>query len=416
MDRVYKWIDGRIFGRVCMAAFPELQTQAAQARLSIKVGGHDLEQVEQGVRRFLRSGSALPIEIAHAGCTVPFLRADIWIDHRSLSRSVTGVAKKMPAILAAARQRLSDAQDGHQPQNLLALVHPIKKRPAVSLLFRLIRDAILASFTREQWVLCLAAAKPQVEQDSKKLIRPPIDRFWADPFIASVGGRDWVVFEELVFANNVGRLCALQLSATGDPVGEPLVIMKQPYHLSYPFCFRAEGQLYMIPESSANRSVDLYVNEGEIDRWRKVSTLLQGERIADASVIHFEGLWWMFATRADAGASMHDELHVFWAERLEGPWQAHTQNPVKIDAKSARPAGTMWIEEGCIHRPVQDCSRIYGGDVRIQRVEVLSKTTFLEFDLGSVTMQGVRNGLGFHTLSSLGDLRSIDMLRRIRRM
>lgn len=34
--------------------------------------------------------------------------------------------------------------------------------------------------------------------------------------------------------------------------------MERPYHLSYPFLFEYGEQLYMLPESAENRSLDVY--------------------------------------------------------------------------------------------------------------------------------------------------------------
>jgi hypothetical protein len=78
-------------------------------------------------------------------------------------------------------------------------------------------------------------------------LRPPADRFWADPFVVHDGDSFWMLFEELVFANPVGRIAAWQMGRQG-PIGDPVVVLERPYHLSYPFVFQWEGQWYMLPE------------------------------------------------------------------------------------------------------------------------------------------------------------------------
>ena len=35
---------------------------------------------------------------------------------------------------------------------------------------------------------------------------PPVDRFWADPFLARDGDRLWVFFEELAYAAPKGKI------------------------------------------------------------------------------------------------------------------------------------------------------------------------------------------------------------------
>ena len=112
------------------------------------------------------------------------------------------------------------------------------------------------------------------------------------------------------------------------------------------------------------------------------------------------GRYWLFAAHGDSGACMYDELHVYWADRLMGPWRPHEANPVKIDARSARPAGAMWSHDGRLFRPVQDCSRIYGGAVSVQEVTALDPETFSECQAGSIQVAGKRCADAMHTFNS----------------
>src|SRR5207253_8229013 len=52
-------------------------------------------------------------------------------------------------------------------------------------------------------------------------------------------------------------------------------------------------------------------------------------------------------------SDLDDELHLFHAERLTGDWQPHPRNPVKSDARSARPAGSLFVRDGALYRPAQ---------------------------------------------------------------
>jgi len=95
----------------------------------------------------------------------------------------------------------------------------------------------------------------------------------------------------------------------------------------------------------------------------------------DPTVVRHDGRWWMFCTNPDAP---NHELHAFHAQRLAGPWIAHARNPVKVDVRSARPAGTPFYAAGALHRPAQDCGGGYGRRVVINRVDALTPTEFDE--------------------------------------
>ena len=84
---------------------------------------------------------------------------------------------------------------------------------------------------------------------------------------------------------------------------------------------------------------DRYEVERFPDRWTKAATLVRGRGLVDATVFQYEFRWWLAACElADKGAN--SELHLWFAESLRGPWEAHPGNPVKTDVRSSRPAGT----------------------------------------------------------------------------
>ena len=89
--------------------------------------------------------------------------------------------------------------------------------------------------------------------------------------------------------------------------------------------------------------------------------------------------------------------------------EPHALNPVKMDVRSARPAGTPFIHKGVLYRPAQDCSNAYGGRIAINRVNRLTAT---EFDEETVKfIEPFIDGPfpdGIHTLSAVGDITLVD--------
>jgi hypothetical protein len=200
-----------------------------------------------------------------------------------------------------------------------------------------------------------------------------------------------------------GRLPALPVRIGPEP----------PVHLSYPFLLEHEGRLLCLPESSAAGEVAVYTVERFPDRWTRVATLLSGTALADASVFEYEDRWWLAASEvADKGAN--SELHLFHAQTPTGPWTAHPRNPVKIDVRSARPAGQPFVVDGVLYRPAQDCSTTYGARVVINRVVTLTPAAFHE-EQAAVLNPDPRGPYpdGLHTVSRLGDRTLIDGKRTV---
>src|SRR6476661_208520 len=141
--------------------------------------------------------------------------------------------------------------------------------------------------TVEQWALAYRFASktatgqvPDLAPFRFKWIIPPIDRFWADPFPMQIDGRFYVLFEELMFRSPKGRICGFELGEHGM-IGDPVPVLECDYHLSYPYTFEWRGERFLIPESVANRTVQLYRAVKAPYEWTLERVLLTDVRLVD---------------------------------------------------------------------------------------------------------------------------------------
>lgn len=268
----------------------------------------------------------------------------------------------------------------------------------------------------EQWALAyrfgMSAHGPAPGELAKfSRLTPPKDRLWADPFPVMVRGRYFIFFEELPFATGKAHISAIEVGRDG-PHGEPVRVLERDYHLSYPFLIEHAGELYMVPETAENHTVELYRCVEFPHRWRLERTLLEGARFFDATFHRERDRWWMFVNAAPDGAHPDDELHIFFSASLAGPWREHPRNPVRSDARCARPAGRLYWHDGALHRPAQICVPSYGSGIAIQRVLRLSTRDYAEHEVGRIVPargDGIR---GLHTLNRAGDLGVLDLFSR----
>lgn len=216
-----------------------------------------------------------------------------------------------------------------------------------------------------------------------RIVEPPPGRFYADPMLVEAGGRDCLFVEDADLRTGFGRISMLPLAADGRP-GAPEVVLQRDYHLSYPYVFVSEGVHYMIPETGSRQTIELYRASDFPRGWELVATLMRGLFAADATVIAYQGRFWLFAAVSQCGGSVNDELFLFWADALLGPWQAHPMNPVVSDVRRARPAGPLFRRGEQLIRPAQDCSRTYGGAMVLNLVETLSVSDYRERQIGRI--------------------------------
>ncbi|UVK46410.1 formyl transferase [Mesorhizobium sp. AR07] len=239
-------------------------------------------------------------------------------------------------------------------------------------------------------------------------------RFYADPFPILHQGQLTLFVEDYIHRLGKAIISAVPFGPAG-PLGSPVPVLELPYHLSYPFVFERDGAVWMIPESCANSTVDLYRATVFPGGWVKEATLLSGVVASDATLVEHDGRWWMFATvrngegtTRDGGGAFSDALHLWSAPDFRGPWTPHPNNPVLIDIASARPAGRMVKRGNDLLRPVQDCRRSYGaalGIARISHLDLIGMEQVVETILNPGALWGGRK---LHTLNEAGGFEFID--------
>jgi hypothetical protein len=232
-------------------------------------------------------------------------------------------------------------------------------------------------------------------------------RYFADPFVFWHEGKAHVFCEELPFGTGKGVISLFTLSADGV-MSAPRVVLERPYHLSYPFVFAEDGEIWMIPETSANRTIELYRATRFPDEWVREAVLVEDVVAADATLLTHGGRRWLFASLAAEGGSSWDNLGLFHAPRLAGPWTAHPLNPVVIDVRAARPAGMMFQHGGRLLRPAQDCSDDYGAALTLYEVTRLDPEGYGQRLVRRLTPPSAWRGDGVHTLNEAGGLEVVD--------
>ena len=250
-------------------------------------------------------------------------------------------------------------------------------------------------------------------RDFHRLV-PPRDRYWADPFPLQRGGRHFIFFEEFVFAAGKAHIAMVEVGRNGRR-SAPLRVLEREFHLSYPFLLEHDGELFMIPETGASRTVELYRCTDFPDRWELEKVLLRDAWFVDATLHRAGDRWWLFANVGAEADMADDELHLYYADHLLGEWTPHRANPVKSDARCSRPAGRLFERDGVLYRPAQVCVPLYGSGISINRVGHLSPQAYVEQEEERILPAASDGLLGIHTLNGSGELGVVDCFVRSRR-
>jgi hypothetical protein len=197
----------------------------------------------------------------------------------------------------------------------------------------------------------------------------------ANPFLLRRGGLLHLFYE--VWNNTLGRGEIAFSTSSDDGAAWQYggVVLREPFHLSYPFVFEEEGEVWMVPESRADRSVRLYRAAGFPWRWKHQATLLRGG-YADSTIVRHDDLWWLFAQRG------LDELRLFFSEDLAGGWREHPANPLwPGNRRRTRPGGRVLRVDGALIRPAQQGLPTYGNSLRAFAIDRLDRQGYAEHEL-----------------------------------
>lgn len=256
----------------------------------------------------------------------------------------------------------------------------------------------------EQWVIgarpC-SGPHPDAGIAGCTLLEPPAGEQYADPFVINVGKTTYVLFESWGGRNPKGVIQFATLDRDGR-WSEPEVALQRPYHLSYPFVFSWRGDFHLLPETHHNKTIELYRATEFPRRWELAAVLMDRVDAVDTTLFEYQGRWWMFTAGLGDSRARFRQLSLFYASSPFGPWVPHALNPVINDLGGARPAGRLYVNNGQLIRPSQDCRFRYGYAISWNRVDQLNEREYHETCLSKLKPKYTAGWLATHTFNQDG--------------
>lgn len=259
------------------------------------------------------------------------------------------------------------------------------KKVKAYIIVQLIQFAkLINKLFNEQWIIGLAESSI-VELLNKKgnntlnrikwLMPQEINTAYADPFICEQTNAVISTFiEEFSFNECYGWISKAVINTELHTI-TTTPLLKTGKHMSYPFIYKYNNQVFVFPESSKSLRVDCYLYNEVLERLDYVSTVLEIP-LLDPTILYYNKKYWLFGTINNV--SSNSELHIYYSDTLSGKYIAHKCNPVKSNLASSRPAGSFIQLDGEIYRPSQFCKKNYGEHITINKVLILDESKFIE--------------------------------------
>ncbi|MCM1286179.1 MAG: hypothetical protein NC213_07465 [Acetobacter sp.] len=234
-------------------------------------------------------------------------------------------------------------------------------------------------------------------------------RYWtADPFLFKHNGKYFLFFEVFDRLKRKGLLGYREIFKDG--YGDMKIIYESPTHLSYPFIYEKNNEIYIVPES--NKSGELFRLKciDFPDKWEK-DIVLCNEKLADTTLLDKDGVTYYITEKVD-DSNIFDRLDIYFEE--DHKLVECKNNPVKKDINTARCAGKLFYYNDMLIRPSQDCGESYGKKLNFNEVISISENGYEERLLSTVNAKDIKldvnnDFVGIHTYNSLENIEVIDL-------
>lgn len=254
----------------------------------------------------------------------------------------------------------------------------------------------------------------QLRQQSFVTLPNPPASLLADPFVYHRNGRDYCFAEALDFRRPRGYIVAYEV---GNQDAKLLgTALSEGFHLSFPFLFEYEGQLFMCPEAHESRQIRIYECTDFPLGWRLHSVIMEDVSAADSMLFEWGGRWWMLTNIDTTGISDHcSELHLFHADSpLSVLWTPHPMNPLVTDPEYGRNGGLL-REGNRLYRVSQRQGfDSYGLGTAIHEIVSLDEEHYVERRIANISADIAPGAEGTHHLHSDGRLTAFDFRRQER--
>jgi hypothetical protein len=279
---------------------------------------------------------------------------------------------------------------------------------------RTLSKTVLRSFRHSfgHWRVGMRAAKtPLLAEGPSGLssfhwIESPRGHFYADPMLFAHQGCTWLFVEDYLYATDEARSVLVAEVTDQGEIGPFRPALTAPHHLSYPLVFGHAGEIFMMPETATNRTVELYRAVHFPDQWRREAVLFPHPAY-DTTPLYHDGRWWFFST-FPAGRGIGRFLtHLFYADSLTGKWRLHPASPIS-GPDQGRSAGPILQLDGRLIRPTQCGRPVYGYSFAFEEITQLDPARFSEQRRATYEPTWHRYLRGMHTYGQVGTIEVID--------
>lgn len=203
------------------------------------------------------------------------------------------------------------------------------------------------------WDIVVCDSLDQLNNENVLLVKSTLFEWYADPFVLTVDNKRIIFCERKKISKKNGDICTFVLN---NNVNKKIVLIKEPFHLSFPNITRINDSLYIMPESSRGNSLRLYKYNQTRNKADFFKELKSNCSYVDSIFFENEQNSFIYAYDTKGELVLFRLLNDFSLKRIDS---------ILDDSHTFRPAGNP--HNGIFY--FQDCSTLYGNSILARKNE-----------------------------------------------
>ncbi|MDX2048949.1 MAG: hypothetical protein SFU87_19325 [Chitinophagaceae bacterium] len=305
----------------------------------------------------------------------------------------------LESVAVTGKVKVRKTENAFKAQRYPNLYQTLKYLVQLSFIkFRKASDSIRGR--SERWEVRYSTAEwDNLELSQTKTVSNPPHTFYADPFIFFYKSKPYLFVEEFCYKRGKGMISVLEYA--NNSFIKKATIIDEEFHLSFPFIFEHENEIYMCPETWQSGQIRLYKCTSFPEKWELVKVLMDGVHTVDTMLMQKDGKWYMLTNIMNPGGGATNELFIYYADDLfSGKWQPHAMNPIMVDASNGRNAGLL-KKDGKFFRAAQGFGfDLYGKKISIFEILKITPFEYEEKLVEEILPSYDKKVIGNHHLSS----------------
>lgn len=240
-------------------------------------------------------------------------------------------------------------------------------------------------------------------------IKNPKDRWVADPFLFKFNEITYLFVEDYDVKLKKGSISVYALNKNKyEFLGK---VLEEEFHLSYPFIFNYDGDIYMIPETKEDETIRLYKAIDFPMNWKFEKFLMTNIKSVDTTILKTDNNYWMFTNQEISNNTRNTCLFLYKSSSpISTIWTEHKDNPIEFK-NGSRNAGLVNLPNKTLRVGQKFGFMKYGKSICLYESNLINLENYSEELVHEYKPKFDQNIRGMHHINNNEDYVTFDAFR-----